>query len=157
MRRKNPGFTCAKLFWWYNMGSTADYSITPRPMYPADGRKVFDVYVHPLPIRDEIKGDLGVSVPHVLGSAGGDRLGGVDRASALCVDGKVLADPEFLIYLPHLDYGLQRVGPMAANMAEDCRVSTRVAGGSDRLLSGRAVKVVVVSEYGIVAVRRSIL
>ena len=33
-----PGFTCAKLFWWYNMYSTADWSITPRPMYPADGR-----------------------------------------------------------------------------------------------------------------------
>ncbi|WP_443607595.1 alkaline phosphatase family protein, partial [Akkermansia sp.] len=37
--RYGPGFTCAKLFWWYNMYSTADWTITPRPMYPADGRK----------------------------------------------------------------------------------------------------------------------
>src|SRR5438132_778487 len=34
-----PNFTCAKLFWWHNMYSTVDFSITPRPMYPADGRK----------------------------------------------------------------------------------------------------------------------
>ena len=44
LREVDPQFTCAKLFWWYNMYSTADYSITPRPMYPADGRKVFDIY-----------------------------------------------------------------------------------------------------------------
>src|SRR5438477_705602 len=58
-RQARPGFTCAKLFWWYNMYSTADWSITPRPMYPADGRKFFDVYSHPLTIRNEIKRDLG--------------------------------------------------------------------------------------------------
>ena len=32
--RYGSGFTCAKLFWWYNMYSTADWTITPRPMYP---------------------------------------------------------------------------------------------------------------------------
>src|SRR6188474_2104666 len=59
LREAHPGFTCAKVFWWYNMYSTADWSITPRPMYPADGRKVFDVYTHPLSLRREIKADLG--------------------------------------------------------------------------------------------------
>src|SRR5262245_30548025 len=44
LRQELHGFTCAKLFWWFNMYSTADWSITPRPMYPADGRKVFDIY-----------------------------------------------------------------------------------------------------------------
>src|SRR5258705_13915569 len=55
LRAANPGFTCAKLFWWYNMYSTADYSITPRPMYPADGRKAFDAYTSPGSLRPEIK------------------------------------------------------------------------------------------------------
>ena len=59
LRELNPPFTCAKLFWWYNMYSTADYSITPRPIYPADGRKVFDIYTWPTYIRPEIKADLG--------------------------------------------------------------------------------------------------
>src|SRR5213078_3307309 len=58
-REKDGKFTCAKLFWWYNMYSSADWSITPRPMYPADGRKVFDVYTFPFSIRPEIKKDLG--------------------------------------------------------------------------------------------------
>src|SRR5205823_13235676 len=59
LRDQDPKFTCAKLFWWYNMYSTADYSITPRPMYPADGRKVFDIYTAPFSLKAEIKKDLG--------------------------------------------------------------------------------------------------
>src|SRR6266404_2458069 len=59
LRRRGPGFTCAKLFWWYNMYSTVDYSITPRPLYPADGRKIFDIYTAPFDLRFAIKKDLG--------------------------------------------------------------------------------------------------
>src|SRR5262245_58312327 len=39
-RRIDPSFTCANLFWWYNMYSTVDFSVTPRPIYCADGRKI---------------------------------------------------------------------------------------------------------------------
>jgi predicted AlkP superfamily pyrophosphatase or phosphodiesterase len=46
-RARDPRFTCAKLFWWYNMYSTADWSVTPRPIYPADGRKIPGIYTHP--------------------------------------------------------------------------------------------------------------
>ena len=59
MREKHESFTCAKVFWWYNMYSGADWSITPRPIYPADGRKVFDIYTHPVSIRSDIQMDLG--------------------------------------------------------------------------------------------------
>ena len=54
-----PGFTCAKLFWWYNMHSTADFTITPRPLYPADGSKHFDIHTQPMAMRDDLKADLG--------------------------------------------------------------------------------------------------
>ncbi len=63
-----PDFTCAKLFWWYNMHSTADFTITPRPLYPADGSKHFDIHTQPMEMRDEIKADLGRS--HFLPSGG---------------------------------------------------------------------------------------
>src|SRR5712692_11863436 len=45
--RRDPTFTCANLFWWYTMYSTATYTVTPRPIYPADGRKLPDVYTEP--------------------------------------------------------------------------------------------------------------
>ena len=46
-RRINPDFTVANMFWWYNMYSTADFSVTPRPQYLADGRKLPDCYSYP--------------------------------------------------------------------------------------------------------------
>ena len=58
-RAADPSFTCANLFWWFNMYSTADYSVTPRPMYPADGRKIPDVYTAPGTLRDELQSTLG--------------------------------------------------------------------------------------------------
>src|SRR2546423_15468765 len=58
LRERDPKFTCAKLFWWHKMYSTANYSITPRPMYPPDGRKEFDLHASPHALRAEIQNDL---------------------------------------------------------------------------------------------------
>jgi predicted AlkP superfamily pyrophosphatase or phosphodiesterase len=58
-RQLDPSFTCANLFWWYNMYSNADYSVTPRPMYPADGRKLPDIYTYPANLRADLQQELG--------------------------------------------------------------------------------------------------
>ena len=62
------------------MYSTADYSVTPRPMYPADGRKIPDVYTAPSSLRDELQSTLGdVSAVRVLGPARVDPIDAMDR------------------------------------------------------------------------------
>lgn len=58
-KRHDPSFTCSKMFWWYNMYSTADFSVTPRPQYHADGVKAPDCYTYPASLRDELQQDLG--------------------------------------------------------------------------------------------------
>ena len=149
-------FTCAKLFWWYNMHSTADWSITPRPMYPADGRKVFDIASHPLGIRDEIKRDLGpFPFPAFWGPLAGIASSEWIARSAEWIEEKHRPDLS-LVYLPHLDYNLQRLGPDDPRIAEDGRAIDRVAGGLLDFFEKRGVRVIVLSEYGITAVRRSI-
>ena len=52
VRQYKPDFRCSNMFWWYNMYSNADYSVTPRPNYLADGRKIPDVYSYPAELRD---------------------------------------------------------------------------------------------------------
>lgn len=155
-RRARPGFTCAKLFWWYNMYSTADWSITPRPMYPADGRKVFDVYTHPLAIRDEIKRELGpFPFPAFWGPTAGIASSEWIARSAEWIEERHRPDLS-LVYLPHLDYNLQRLGPDDPRLAEDCRAIDHVTGGLLDFYAQRNVRTVVLSEYGITTVRRSI-
>ena len=122
LRVRRSNFTCAKLFWWFNMYSGADYSITPRPMYPADGRKVFDIHTWPFSIREEIKRDLG-EFPFATfwGPAAGRQTpqGAPDAASRWIAESAKWFETKFsptlnLAYLPHLDYNLQRHGPFVA-------------------------------------------
>jgi predicted AlkP superfamily pyrophosphatase or phosphodiesterase len=164
LRDEHPGFTCAKLFWWYNMYSSADYTITPRPMYPADGRKVFDIYSWPYSIRPEIKEELGeFPFPCFWGPAAGkDTPQGSPEAvsrwiaeSAKWIERKY--EPSLsLVYLPHLDYNLQRIGPAHPAVADDLQRIDRIVGGLVEFFDSRNVQVVLLSEYGITPVDRPI-
>jgi len=156
LRAADPNFTCAKLFWWYNMYSSVDYSITPRPMYPADGRKVFDVYSHPMGMKDEIKSELGDFPFHSFwGPKAGIESSRWIAESAKWVETK--HQPTLnLIYLPHLDYNLQRLGPDDPGIAKDLRKIDRIVGDLISFFEEREIQVVLLSEYGITAVDRPV-
>ena len=149
LRREIPGFTCAKLFWWYNMHSTADFTITPRPIYPADGRKVFDVHTQPMGMREELKRDLGEFPFRAFwGPAAGIASSEWIAASAKWVEEK--HSPTLsLVYLPHLDYPLQKDGPLAPNIPAELGKIDSIAGDLIRFYESRGVRVLVLSEYGI--------
>jgi predicted AlkP superfamily pyrophosphatase or phosphodiesterase len=193
LREREPKFTCAKLFWWYNMYSTADYSITPRPMYPADGRKVFDIYTWPYSIREDIKHDLGeFPFPGFWGPAAGVKTpqGSPTAASAWIAESAKWIEKKYqptlsLVYLPHLDYNLQRHGPFTMVRETRPRNDTpKSADGSSAALERgyklnpvvfpdlhaidalvgdlieffdkQSVHVVLLSEYGITPVNRPV-
>jgi predicted AlkP superfamily pyrophosphatase or phosphodiesterase len=164
LRREYPGFTCAQLFWWYNMYSSADYSITPRPMYPADGRKIFDIYSWPPQVRHEIKMDLGeFPFPAFWGPAAGLESSKfkADAASRWIAQSAMWIERRFepslaLVYLPHLDYNLQRLGPRHPDIAADLRLIDLIAGELIEFYRERAVQVLVLSEYGIDEVNRPV-
>lgn len=156
LRESLPGFTCAKLFWWYNMYSTADWSITPRPMYPADGRKVFDVYTFPMGLREDIKSVLGdFPFPSFWGPMAGIACSEWIAASARWIEEKN-APTLSLVYLPHLDYGLQKWGASASEMVAELGAIDRVVGELLDFYHARDVEVVVLSEYGISEVSKPV-
>ncbi|MGK0240986.1 MAG: putative AlkP superfamily pyrophosphatase or phosphodiesterase [Candidatus Pelagisphaera sp.] len=156
LKSLDPSFTCAKLFWWYNMYSSVDYSITPRPMYPADGRKFFDVYTHPMEMGSEMKKDIGGFPFHTFwGPKAGIGSSLWIAESAKWVEEK--NEPTLnLIYLPHLDYNLQRLGPSHPDIGADLEEIDQVVGDLISFFEARAVKVVLLSEYGISDVDRPI-
>lgn len=160
LREQGKNFTCAKLFWWYNMYSSADYAVTPRPSYPADGRKVFDIYTGPLPMRAEMKRELG-EFPFATfwGPAAGQASpqGGPDAASRWIAQSAQWIETRYhptlsLIYLPHLDYNLQRLGPRHPAIASDMEMIDRIAGDLIDFFHQHSVQVLLLSEYGITEV-----
>jgi predicted AlkP superfamily pyrophosphatase or phosphodiesterase len=156
LRRERPGSTCANLFWWYNMYSSVDYSITPRPMYPADGRKVFDIYTFPTVIREDIQRKLGAfPFPAFWGPTAEIASSKWIADSARWIEERYRPDLS-LVYLPHLDYNLQRLGPDDPQIARDCAEIDAVAGRLLDYYAANDVKTIVLSEYGITAVNRPI-
>lgn len=154
LKRAHPDFTCAKLFWWYNMYAPVDWSVTPRPQYPADGRKIFDVYAQPYGLRDELVKDLG---PFPFFSFWGPGSGIASSQWIAAAAKKVFASKRptlNLVYLPHLDYGLQRFGPGAPEMAAELKAIDTVVGDLIDFYRGQGVRIMLVSEYGISKVTR---
>lgn len=151
-KKRDPAFSCAKLFWWYNMYSTADFAVTPRPLYPADGRKLPDIYTEPERLRDELNGRLGAfPLFHFWGPRADIKSSRWIAESARHVfDTK---KPTLtLVYLPHLDYDLQRFGPDDPRIPDALRAIDDVAGELIDHVRRAGARVIVLSEYAITKV-----
>ncbi|MBA3450941.1 MAG: alkaline phosphatase family protein [Chloroflexia bacterium] len=155
-REIDPGFTCANLFWWYNMYSSVDYAVTPRPMYPADGRKLPDIYTQPGNLRTTLQEHLG---QFPLFNFWGPKTS--IKATQWIADAAMWVEERFrptlsLVYLPHLDYNLQRIGPNDPRIATDLKELDAVCGDLIDTYQAAGVQVIVLSEYGIVPVSRPV-
>jgi len=155
-RRRDPSFTCAQMFWWYAMYASADLVATPRPMYPADGRKLPDVWTRPASLRDELQGALG---QFPLFDFWGPRAGIASSRWIARAAERVWRDrrPTLeLVYLPHLDYDLQRQGPRGPGIPAALREVDALCGELIELARKADARVVVLSEYGITEVRGAV-
>jgi predicted AlkP superfamily pyrophosphatase or phosphodiesterase len=144
---------CAKLFWWYNMHSTAAWSVTPRPVYPADGRKIPDIYTQPPALRERLQAELGAFPLFHFWGPTADIRSTEWIASATAIVLREQRPDLCLSYLPHLDYDLQRHGPDDGRSSQAARDVDRVAGDLVDEARGLGYDIVVLSEYGITAVR----
>lgn len=148
-RLRDPSVTCANLFWWFNMHSTVDYAVTPRPIYKADGRKIPDCHTRPTDLRDRLQSELGqFPLFHFWGP------GASIKSSRWITDAALRVHEDhtptlMLVYLPHLDYALQKFGP---GHAASVIAATEVDAEIGRLLhyfNKHGVRVILLSEYGI--------
>lgn len=150
-------FTSANFFWWYAMGSDADITVTPRPMYPADGRKLPDVWTHPPQWREELQSRLG-QFPLFRFWGPATDISSTDWIAAAAMDVIARERPTLsLVYLPHLDYALQRHGPDLARVRQDLREIDRVFGVLLAFLRRNDIEPIVLSEYGIAPVSKAAL
>ncbi len=153
-RARDPDFTCAKMFWWYNMYSTADWSATPRPMYPADGRKIPDHYTFPADLHDELEARFGTFPLFNFWGPAANISSSAWIARATLYVMKTRNPTLTLTYLPHLDYNLQRLGPDLSNpvLINDLQEIDALCGELIEAADSSGRETIVVSEYGITPV-----
>ncbi|WKN41854.1 alkaline phosphatase family protein [Tunicatimonas pelagia] len=155
-RETDPNFTCANLFWWYNMYSSVDYAVTPRPLYPADGRKLPDIYTHPMDLRDRLQQELG-QFPLFEFWGPNANINSTKWIAEAAKKVDEWHNPTLtLVYLPHLDYNLQRCGIDFSKISSDLREVDAVCEDLIIYYEAQGAQVVVLSGYGITSVSRPV-
>lgn len=155
-RRRDPSCTTAWLFWWYAMYGSFDLSVTPRPAYFADGLKTPDIWTDPPELKAELNDRLG---RFPLFDFWGPRAGlpsseWIKDASLHVLESR---QPSLtFVYLPHLDYDLQRLGPDHPDIPLRVGEIDRVASEIVDQARAAGCEVVVLSEYGITAVNDAV-
>ena len=151
-KKEYPRFTCAQLFWWYNMYSSADYSVTPRPNYLADGRKAPDCYAEPASLRDALQQQLGIFPLFQFWGPGANI-----KSTQWIADASMFTDDKYdptltLIYLPHLDYCLQKFGPNFSLISKELNKIDNVVKQLVQFYENKNANIILLSEYGIAPV-----
>jgi predicted AlkP superfamily pyrophosphatase or phosphodiesterase len=155
-KARDPAFTSAQLFWWYNMYCGADVAVTPRPAYPADGRKIPDCYAEPPEVRTELNAKLGMFPLFRFWGPLADITSTRWIADAAVHVLRTRKPTLTLVYLPHLDYDLQRFGPDHPAARAALRAVDAEAGKLIAFALKNNVEVIVLSEYGIEPVSRDV-
>ncbi|QDY10073.1 alkaline phosphatase family protein [Micromonospora sp. HM134] len=155
-RRVEPGYTVANVCWWYAMGADVDWTVTPRPIYYADGRKEPDCWTDPPELRDTLTDALGTFPLFTYWGPGA----GLPSSRWICrAAERILADhaPDLtLVYVPHLDYDLQRFGPSSPRAAAAAAELDAVLAPLLDAARAADATVVALSEYGITDVSRPV-
>lgn len=151
-KKRDPNFTSANVCWWFAMYGSTDFTVTPRPAYPADGRKIPDCWTHPADLRDALQSELG---PFPLFRFWGPKADITSTRWIAEAAKRVLAwhSPTLTcVYLPHLDYALQKVGPSHASIPAEVAAVDAIAGDLADTFRAKGYGVVALSEYGITPV-----
>ena len=154
-RRRDPAFSCANTFWWYAMATQADFTLTPRPLYLADGRKLPDCYSNPPELRERYNTRFGqFPLFQFWGPATSIASSQWIGKAAMALETEHRPTLQ-LVYLPHLDYVLQKLGPRG-EIDRDLSEIDALCGTLADFFLERGCRVVVLSEYGITQVTRPI-
>lgn len=138
------------------MYSSADFAVTPRPNYLADGRKMPDCYSHPAELRDKLQKELGQFPLFQFWGPGANI-----KSTQWIADASILTDkwhhPTLsLIYLPHLDYCLQKFGPDISKISKELNEIDAVVAQLVNYFEKEGAEIILLSEYGIAPVNNPI-
>ncbi len=111
---RSAGGRVGMLFWQQSLGEAADLVLSPRPIHKHHGGMIPDCQSVPDDLYSVLRGRLGRGFPlHNYWGPFASLKSSEWIADAACA---VLADEDrapdlVMVYLPHLDYDLQRFGP----------------------------------------------
>jgi predicted AlkP superfamily pyrophosphatase or phosphodiesterase len=156
LRKEHETCTVANMFWWFNMYSNADIAVTPRPIYCANGRKIPDIWTTPQSLRQTLQNKFGqFPLFNFWGPMANIKsTQWIVNATIEVVD--TYQPTLTLVYIPHLDYPMQKFGPDHVCIAQELQKVDAEVGRLINHFQQQDVEVCILSEYGIEEVNDAI-
>jgi predicted AlkP superfamily pyrophosphatase or phosphodiesterase len=149
LRKIDSTFTVANMFWWFNMYSSADFTVTPRPIYCSNGRKLPDIWTTPLELRDSLQNKFG-QFPLFNFWGPMANITSTRWIVDATIEVEKMHKPTLtLVYIPHLDYPLQKFGPNHSSISKELLTVDKEVGRLIDHFHSKKIEVCIVSEYGI--------
>jgi len=149
LKATQPEATVANMFWWFNMYSSVDIAVTPRPQYRSNGRKVPDIWTTPTHLRQTLQDKHG-QFPLFKFWGPGAGIESSEWITNATLDVEHEFEPTLtFVYLPHLDYPLQRVGPDHKSIPHELKAIDAQVGRLLETYDRNGVQCCIMSEYGI--------
>ena len=113
------GQTVGMAFWQQSLGERLDLVISPKPIHRHHGGILMDCYTRPEPRYADLCADLGrpFDLYHYWGPIARTRVGRWISEATLNILARPDAPDHLFVYLPSLDYDLQRYGPDSSQAA----------------------------------------
>ena len=154
---KGMGKKVAMLFWQHSMGGAADIVITPKPQHTPDGKTLTACWSDPPDLYATLVQNLGPFPLHNYWSP----MAGLPSSQWIAKAAEYVWQthtPDLqLVYIPHLDFNLQRLGPSHSAIVKDLQ-------DVDALLTDLAAQVradggtlIIAGDYGMYEVTTPIL
>lgn len=148
-RAAGTNATVLNAFWWFAQGMDADWVMTPKPHYGADGSKAFDILTSPPELAASLKARHGDFPFHTFWGPKAGLPASLWIANAAASAIREHKPTLSLVYLPHLDYEPQRRGASGSNydllLPELWQCLSAVKAAADAI----GARLMIVSEYGI--------
>jgi len=156
---EGTGKKTAMLFWQNSMPSlagekaAAEIVLTPKPEHTKDGKTVTACWSSPSDLYGRLANELGPFPLHKYWSP----MAGIESSEWIAKAAERVwrrEKPDLqLVYIPHLDYNLQRVGPKGEVIGRDLAEVDRVLGPLAERVRADGGILVVAGDYGMHDVR----
>jgi len=157
LKARKPGFTTALLFLQNSIGAGVDAVVTPAPVHRADGSIVSSCYARPRGLYEELAAKLGpFDLAGYWGPMASIKSSRWIAAAAREVFLKLRPNLLF-VYLPHLDYPLQRLGPDSPAIRDELKLVDSLVGEIRDWSRAGGAELVVLSDYAMTQVSGAVM
>jgi predicted AlkP superfamily pyrophosphatase or phosphodiesterase len=111
---REKGGRAGMMFWQQSLGEDVDLVLSPAPIHKHHGGMIQDCYCHPSDLYKNLCDEIGeeFKLRHYWGPLANAKVGDwIASATEHVINNDEIAPELLFVYLPSLDYDLQRFGP----------------------------------------------